>query len=128
MPRICSGPRAEAHFYSSAVKLLFDHNLSFRLVSSLGEFYPESVHVRTLNLHRAVDEVVWQYARQHGFVIVSKDVDFHQRSLVLGAPPKVVWVALGNCSTREIADLLRQRHHEILVFGQDADAAFLALA
>lgn len=110
------------------MKLLFDHNISFRLVNILAELYPESVHVRTLSLHCATDEVVWQYARQHGFVLVSKDVDFHQRSLVLGAPPKVVWVALGNCSTHEIADLLRQRHREILVFGQDADAAFLALA
>ena len=110
------------------MKLLFDHNLSFRLVASLADLYPASVHVRMLNLQCATDEAVWQYARQHGFVIVSKDGDFHQRSLVLGAPPKVVWVALGNCSTTEVVALLRRRHREILAFDQDADAAFLALA
>lgn len=110
------------------MKLLVDHNLSFRLVNALHDLYPGSIHVRDVGLREALDKAVWDYARRRGFVIVSKDVDFHQRSLVLGAPPKVVWVALGNCSTDDVVTLLRQRHHEVVVFGQDAEAAFLALA
>ena len=50
---------------------------------------------------------VWNYAAEHGYIIVSKDADFHQRSLVWGAPPKVVWIRQGNCSVSETANLLR---------------------
>jgi len=110
------------------VKLLFDHNLSFRLIPALDELYPGSIHVRAVGLREALDEAVWGYARRHDFVIVSKDVDFHQRSLVLGAPPKVVWIALGNCSTDDVARLLRQRHRELVAFEQDPGTAFLVLA
>ena len=50
---------------------------------------------------------VWNYAAEHGYTSVSKDADFHQRSLVWGAPPKVVWIRQGNCSVSETANLLR---------------------
>ena len=109
------------------MKLLVDHNLSFRLVQAVQDLYPGSIHVRDVGLREALDEDVWDYARRCGFAIVSKDADFHQRSLVLGAPPKVVWIALGNCSTDEVVTLLRQRHHELVVFEGNTEAAFLAL-
>ncbi len=109
------------------MKLLFDHNLSFRLISTLSELYPGSIHARDVGLHTASDEAVWGYARQHGLTIVTKDVDFHQRSLVFGAPPKVVWIAIGNCSTHDIAVLLQQRHRELLEFYQSPEVAFLVL-
>jgi predicted nuclease of predicted toxin-antitoxin system len=110
------------------VRLLLDQNLSPLLVQALLPFYPGSTHVRDVGLHIADDEVVWTYAAQHGFVIVSKDADFHQRSFLLGAPPKVIWIRRGNCSTREIEALLLERHVDILAFEGDPDAAFLALA
>lgn len=110
------------------MKLLFDQNLSHWLVASVAELYPGSVHVREVGLRDADDEAVWSYARAHGLVIVSKDVDFHQRSLVFGPPPKVVWIRLGNCSTGQIETLLRIRHQALLAFEQDQDAAFLAVA
>ena len=109
------------------MKLLFDHNLSYRLVSALRDRYPDSVHVREIGLQAADDEVVWSYARDHGFVIVSKDAEFHQRSLVLGAPPKFVWIRLGNCSTDEILALLKSRHPDLLAFEGTQDVTFLAL-
>ena len=73
------------------MKLLFDENLSPRLVDLLLIVFPESSHVRNVGLAKAADDRVWSYAQEHGFVIVSKDSDFDQRSFVLGAPPKVVW-------------------------------------
>ncbi len=109
------------------MKLLLDHNLSYRLVPALHTLYPGSVHVRDVGLQMASDEAVWLYARAHGLVIVSKDVDFHQRSLLFGAPPKLVWIRYGNCSTDAIATLLRTRHPELLAFDTDSEAAFLAL-
>lgn len=74
------------------MKLLFDENLSPKLVGLLSDLYPDSTHVRNVGLARADDELVWAYAKDHGLAIVSKDADFHQRSFVYGAPPKVVWI------------------------------------
>jgi len=110
------------------VRLLFDENLSDRLVPTLDEDYPGSVHVRSVGLAKADDEDVWSYALEHGFTIVSKDTDFHQRSLVRGHPPKVVWVQTGNCTTDYIAELLRRHRKDLEGFGEDAEASFLILA
>jgi predicted nuclease of predicted toxin-antitoxin system len=110
------------------VRLLFDQNLSYRLVEILREIYPDSAHVRDIGLSRAGDDEVWAHARTHGFTIVSKDSDFHQRSLVEGFPPKVVWVQRGNCTTAEAAALLRARLPEVSAFESDREAAFLILA
>ncbi len=110
------------------MKLLFDQNLSPRLVARLSDLYAESVHVREVALERAGDSVVWQYAAEHEFTIISKDSDFHQRSLLLGHPPKVIWVRLGNCTTTDVEQLLRNRSAGIERFKEDEEAAFLALA
>ena len=110
------------------MRLLFDQNLSPRLVTMLVDLYAGSTHVRNVGLQMADDDVVWTHAIRQEFVIVSKDADFHQRSFVLGHPPKVIWIQRGNCSTDEIAVLLRQRHADVLVFEQDEAASFLALS
>lgn len=110
------------------MRLLFDQNLSESLVRALAQECPGSVHVRQIGLERADDEEVWQYARDRGLTIVSKDADFHQRSLVRGHPPKVVWVRRGNCSTRQIEELLRQHRGDLEAFDRDREAAFLVLS
>jgi predicted nuclease of predicted toxin-antitoxin system len=79
-------------------------------------------------LQAADDDTVWTYAAQHGFVIVSKDADFHQRSFVLGHPPKVVWIRRGNCSTVEMEAILRSHEADLLAFERDDREAFLALS
>lgn len=109
------------------MKLLFDHNLSPTLVQPLSDLYPGSIHVREVGLHLADDETLWRYAIEQGYTIVSKDTDFHQRSVLLGPPPKVVWIRLGNCSTAQIAKLLRAHFSDLFDFEQDKQAAFLAL-
>ena len=110
------------------MKLLFDHNLSYRLVDSFADIFQGSDHVRNVGLGRADDNTVWQYAAREGFAIVSKDSDFHQLSFVRGHPPKVVWIRRGNCSTDEIESLLRQRQADLLAFEADPDASFLVLS
>lgn len=110
------------------MKLLFDQNLSHRLARLTAELFPDSLHVRAVGLEAADDPVVWDYAKQHGFVIASKDADFYQRSLVFGNPPKVVWVRMGNCSTAEIERLLRHHERVIKMFDNDPQATFLSLS
>ena len=109
------------------MKLLLDHNLSFRLVTTLASLYPGSVHVRALGMMTAPDDLIWSHARQHGLTIVSKDSDFFYRSMLFGHPPKVVWLRVGNCSTARIQTLLQTHHRDLLAFEQDAVASFLAL-
>jgi predicted nuclease of predicted toxin-antitoxin system len=104
--------------------LLFDHNLSYKLVGRLADLFPDSAHVRNLNLHEADDHTVWEYACAHGFAIVSKDEDFHQLSFLYGPPPKVVWVRLGNCTTADIEQALRHHHTDLLNFDAE-EGAFL---
>jgi predicted nuclease of predicted toxin-antitoxin system len=64
------------------MKLLFDQNLSPRLPRLLADIYADSVHVREVGLRDEDDSVIWEYAKLHGFAIVSKDSDFQQRSLL----------------------------------------------
>ncbi|MGH7137018.1 MAG: DUF5615 family PIN-like protein, partial [Pirellulales bacterium] len=98
------------------MKLLFDQNLSHRLVGSLAVEYPASAHVRHVGLASASDPAIWNYARTNGFAIVSKDSDFEQRALLYGHPPKVIWLRLGNCPTLAAEALLRNRHTDVLAF------------
>jgi predicted nuclease of predicted toxin-antitoxin system len=109
------------------MKLLFDQNLSHRLVRLLADAYPDCEHVRNIGLKEAADTVVWEYARKNGYLIVSKDSDFYQRSLLLGSPPKIVWVRLGNCSTQAVVQTLRSRAEEVRRFEEDPTATFLIL-
>jgi len=110
------------------VKLLFDQNLSPWLPQRLCGVFPDSAHVREIGLREAEDAVIWEYAARHGFAIVTKDADFRQRSFVLGHPPKVIWVRLGNCSTKAIEALLHSRAAEIEEFLADEQKSFLALS
>ena len=110
------------------MKLLFDENIARRLVTMLQDLYPGSQHVCEHGMEAASDDVVWQYARDSGFTIVSKDSDFYYRSLLLGHPPKVVLLRMGNCSTNEIADRLRDRHADLTSFETDPDSSFLILS
>ena len=73
------------------------------------------------------DPVVWDYAKVGDFMIVSKDSDMHDLSLVFGNPPKVVWLQLGNCSTRQVEELLRQDFEVIKLFYTDDNVSLLAL-
>ena len=108
--------------------LLFDQNLSHQLVSLLADLFPGAIHVRQLGLERADDDVIWTHAKRSGLTIVSKDSDFHQRSLVFGPPPKLVWLRVGNSPTGGIERLLRGRHREIRVFIESPEGAFLVLS
>ena len=110
------------------MNLLFDQNLSHRLVGQLAAEFPGSEHVRDAGLASAPDPDVWAHAAAGGFVIVSKDTDFQQRALLYGHPPKVIWIRLGNCSTTAVAALLVSRLADVQAFEADPAASFLALS
>lgn len=90
------------------MKLLLDENLSRRVVPFLQDAYPGSSQVALEGLARADDLTVWTYAKDKGFVIVTKDSDFHELSLVRGTPPKVIWLRVGNTRKANVIRLLTE--------------------
>lgn len=109
------------------MKLLFDHNLSPRLINRLSDLFPDSSHVYLVGLDQADDTVIREYARQNDFLIVTKDADFSDLCLLLGFPPKVIWIRRGNCKTSDIESILRNRFDEIEALSTDQIVGVLTL-
>jgi predicted nuclease of predicted toxin-antitoxin system len=109
------------------VKLLLDENLSDRIVPQIVDLYPDSAHVKILALIQSEDVLIWEYAKANDFVIVSKDSDFHQRSLLYGHPPRFIYLRIGNCPTAKIVQILRENYATISQFGDAEQESILVL-
>lgn len=105
------------------LRLLFDEPLSERLCEMLADVFPQSFHVRLLGRGGASDEAIRELAIAHGCIVVSKDSDFHRLTVLRGAPPKFIWIRLGNCRTDDVAKLLRDNFVEIVRFEAAAEAS-----
>ena len=127
---VCGRARATNDGDSRSLKVarrLFDEQLSERLCSILGDVLPDSLHVREIDAGGASDTTVWQLAQERGCMLVTKDEDFHRLSVLRGAPPKVVWLRIGNCTTEDVAKLLRRHAADIQQFARQTRATFLEL-
>ncbi len=109
------------------MKLLFDHHLSHKVVRRLADVLPDSMQTRLLGFGTAVDSVIWEYARQHGFMAVTLDADYYDISLLRGHPPKLIWLRCGNQKTAFIEKLVRDHHPIIAEFENDATAGCLEI-
>ena len=109
------------------MSVLFDQNLSRRLVALLAAEYPGSEHVESAGLLGADDLTVWNYAAGRGLMVVSKDSDFRHLALLYGPPPKVIWLRVGNGPTSVVEALLRARLADVQTFAADPVLALLAL-
>ena len=109
------------------MKLLFDENLSRKLVIRLGELYPDSLHVVEVGLLASPDREVWEYAKTNGFVIVSADSDFYELATTIGPPPKVVWLRSWTHPTRDAEYVLRREAVRITEFAEDPELGVLVL-
>ncbi|MGG6266373.1 DUF5615 family PIN-like protein [Leptolyngbya sp. AN03gr2] len=89
------------------MKLLFDQNLSRKLVARLADIFPNSSHVQSHQLAEETDTEIWRFAKAHDFCIVTQDIDFAERSRLYGSPPKVIWLRCGNAPTQQVEDLIR---------------------
>jgi predicted nuclease of predicted toxin-antitoxin system len=110
------------------LKLLFDENLSSRLVGALADQFPNSSHVNLVGLASATDLEIWAYAREHDFTVISKDDDFRSLSLVNGAPPKVIWLRIDNASTAGIEAFIRSALVKIRTFEISPEESLLVLS
>ena len=109
------------------MKLLFDHNLSHKLVPRLADIFPDSTQTRSLNLATASDLVIWQHAKDYGFVVVTLDKDFADLALQRGVPPKVIWLRCGNSAVNQVERLLRANLKDIQLFESSSSASVLEI-
>ena len=98
------------------MKLLFDQNISYRIVRKLSDCYPGCKQIRELGLTNANDADIWDYARKNDYVIVTFDSDFYDIGIINGCPPKIVLLRTGNLTTNQVADLLRTNCIKIIHF------------
>ena len=107
------------------MKLLLDQNLSFRLLEDLKATYPDSTQVKFVDLDQADDLTIWNFAKDNGFIIVTKDSDFYELSLLYGDPPKVIWLKCGNRPRWYVLALLLNNHEAIEAFDIDDQSTCL---
>ena len=109
------------------MKLLFDENLSRRLVPRIHDLFPDSRHVSTEGLLQAEDSHVWMFAKVNDFTIVTADADFYEMATTIGSPPKVIWLRNCDYPTAVCERLIRSHAIRIAEFLQNKDTAVLVL-
>ncbi len=103
------------------MNLLFDQNISYRITQLLEDIFPESKQVRNLKLENSTDRQIWDYARENHYCIVTFDSDFYDLSLVRGSPPKIIWLRMGNTSTKSLEKIIRENNILIKEFLENSD-------
>lgn len=110
------------------MKLLFDANLSHKLIDALQDVFPDSAHVRMVRLKERSDLDIWGFAKRGGFTIVTLDSDFYDLTCYFGQPPKVIWLRCGNQPTHVHEGILRAHLRTIGLFDVDPEAGCVELA
>ena len=108
-------------------KLLFDNNISHRVIAKISNVFPHSSHVMLENLDESTDKEVWEFAKKHNYTIVTKDSDFNDLAIYYGTPPKVIWIRVGNCRVVQIAKLLIDNSSIIKRFLDNPDSSILEI-
>ena len=98
------------------MKLLFDQNISFRLIYRIKDIYPEAIQVKEAGLENSTDIQIWKYAKNNEYTIVTFDVDFYDYSMIKGYPPKIIWLRIGNKTTYKLEEIFRKKYDVIKKF------------
>jgi predicted nuclease of predicted toxin-antitoxin system len=109
------------------LNLLLDENLSPRLIKRLASLFSGLTHARDVGLKRASDQIIWGWAKQNSYTIVTTDSDFVALSVSRGWPPKVVHLEECDFPLRIIEELLRQNAVRISEFDKDSRTGVLAV-
>lgn len=109
------------------MKLLFDQNISHRLISLIQDILPEAKQVKQIGLENSSDKKIWVYAKENDFTIVTFDGDFYDFSLVWGHPPKIIWIRTYNQTTKNVEGILRKQMNTLIDFQDDEELACLEI-
>jgi predicted nuclease of predicted toxin-antitoxin system len=102
------------------MKILFDQNISYRIVKKLNEYWTEAKQVRELKLENKTDREIWNFAKENGYSIITLDSDFFELSNLLGSPPKIIWLRFGNKNTTDLIEILLKNNKIIFDFLDDS--------
>lgn len=108
------------------MKLLFDQNISFRVIKKIADVFPEAQQVRRLKLENSSDIEIWKFAKQNDYSIVTFDADYYDIANLKGHPPKIIWLRMGNMSTDSIAELFISKSELIIDFLENPENDDLA--
>ena len=109
------------------MKLLFDQNISYRLVKKIDKLYPNSKQVKEVHLENKSDSQIFDFAKINSFTIVTFDADFFDLSNLKGFPPKIIWIRTGNISTKNLEKVFIQKKETILEFLKSVDFGCLEI-
>ncbi len=109
------------------MKLLFDQNISFRILHKISAYFTEAKQIRSLGLENSTDSEIWEYAKTHDFTIVTFDADFIDLTNLKGFPPKIVWLRIGNTTTENIAKVIIENRLKLEEFIENTEIAFLEI-
>ena len=109
------------------MKILYESNLSHKLVKSLQDIFPDSTHPKFFSSQKASDIEIWNYAQKFSYMIVTKNEDYHNLVTLKGHPPKVIWIRIGNCSNKIIEMILKKNLLTIHTFYENSEMSELLL-
>ena len=109
------------------MKLLFDQNISHRILNHIQDILPEAKQLRDLGLENNSDKQIWEYAKKSAYIIVTFHGDFYAFSLVWGHPPKIIWIRTYNQTTKNVGEIIRKYIDKIQDFQNDNDLACLEI-
>ncbi|MGC9343443.1 MAG: DUF5615 family PIN-like protein [Bacteroidales bacterium] len=95
--------------------------MSYRIPQLIEDIFPESKQVRNLKLENTTDRRIWNFAKKNNYCIVTFDSDFYDLSLVQGSPPKIIWLRMGNTSTKSLEKIIRENEILIKEFLENSD-------
>jgi len=98
------------------MKLLFDQNISFRLLKRIIDLYPDSKQVLELGLENSTDREIFYFAQRNNYTIVTFDSDFFDLVTLYGFPPKIIWIRTGNTTTKNLELILKAKYELIELF------------
>ncbi len=109
------------------MKLLFDQNISHRILDRLPELFKESTSVKKEGLINDLDRKIWEFAKRENLVIVTQDSDYNDLTALYGFPPKIIWIRSGNLKTDEVVELLIKNQNAIQDFLKDENLGCLEI-
>lgn len=89
------------------MNLLFDQNISPKILKILPSEFFKSQQVRFIGLENSSDIGIFEYAKNNNFAIVTFDSDFVDLNAMYGTPPKIIYLNTGNLTTKHISSILK---------------------
>jgi predicted nuclease of predicted toxin-antitoxin system len=103
------------------MKLLFDQNISYRLIKKIRHLFPDAVSVKEVGLESSNDFEIWEFAKTHGYTIVTFDADFYELNMLKKQSPKIIWLRIGNTSTDNLVMIFTNKYEIIKDFIMNND-------